>query len=274
MKSNIATTTRRPAPPFGGMLKSWRARRGLSQLACALDTGVSQRHLSFLESGRARPSRDMVLHLGSALGLPLRHQNALLLAAGFAPVYGARDLAGPEMAEVNAALDRILAQQEPFPALVFDRALAVLRANGAAQGLFGFLLGLASPPATLPSFWHILLSPEGIRPFIVNWEEVVSCLLHRHKAESLIEGEGGDGALVPPVLLNYSGVAELARNIRADPVPAPILKVKLRKDAIALALFSTITTLGTPLDVTLQDIRIESFFPADAATEKFFRANR
>jgi transcriptional regulator with XRE-family HTH domain len=272
MRSTTAAMTGAPrqSPPFGSLLKSWRARRGLSQLDCALDTGVSQRHLSFLESGRARPSRDMVLHLGGALGLPLRHQNALLLAAGFAPVYGARDLAGPEMAEVNAALDRILAQQEPFPALVVDRGLAVLRANGAAHRLLGFLLERA-PPAPA-NYLHLLLSPEGIRPFVENWDEVVSFLLHRHKAESLIDGEGGDGALLPEALKTYPGVAELARSLRGDPAPAPILSVRFRKGDVALALFTTITTLGTPLDVTLQDIRIEAFFPSDAATERFFRA--
>src|SRR5882672_10371337 len=146
------------------------ARRGLSQLDLAGVAGTSQRHLSFLESGRTQPSREMVLCLAAALDVPLRQQNALLLAAGFAPLWHVRDLAAPELATVNHALDHILAQQEPFPALVVDRHWNLLRANTGAQRLTTFLTG-PTPDPTLTGAVNLaewLLSPDGLRPLLIN----------------------------------------------------------------------------------------------------------
>src|SRR6266481_36735 len=160
---------------FGRLLKDWRERRGLSQLALAVAARTTQRHLSFIESGRAAPSREMVSRLGATLSLPLRQQNALLLAAGFAPVWKERDLSTPDLAIVNSALDYMLAQNEPYPAFVIDRCWNLLRANQGALNLTEFLTGPASPPRppSSPSIWPSpCWAPDGLRPFIVNWQEV------------------------------------------------------------------------------------------------------
>src|SRR4051794_38041630 len=161
----------RPEQAFGGRLRWWRERRGLSQLELAGVADSSQRHISFLESGRTRPSRDMVLRLAGALDVPLRQQNALLLAAGYAPVWRERDLAAPELAQVNRALDHMLAQQEPFPALVVDRRWNLMRANAGAGRLIGFLTG-GPPPSGPVNLADALLAPDGLKPLIVNWADV------------------------------------------------------------------------------------------------------
>lgn len=164
---------------FGSRLRWWRKRRGLSQLDLASVAGTSQRHVSFLESGRSQPSREMVLCLAAALDVPLRQQNALLLAAGFAPVWRESHLTAPELAVVNQALDRLLAQQEPFPAVVVDRRWNLLRANAGAGRLIAFLTGPtpAPAPAGAVNLAEWLLSPDGPRPYLVNWPEVVIHLL-------------------------------------------------------------------------------------------------
>src|SRR5688500_13516659 len=161
---------------FGSGLRWWRELRGLSQLDLAGAAETTQRHLSFLESGRAGPSREMILRLAAVLDLPLRQQNALLLAAGFAPAWRESDLSAPELAHVRSALDYMLAQQEPYPAFVVDRRWNLLRANAGAARFVEFLTGPA-PMAEAASSEPVnlavaLVSPEGLRPFIVNWEEV------------------------------------------------------------------------------------------------------
>ena len=173
---------------FGSRLRWWRARRGLSQLDLAGVAGTTQRHVSFLESGRTQPSREMVLRLAAALDVPLREQNALLLAAGFAPAWRESDLAAPELATVNHALDHMLAQQEPFPAVVVDRRWNVLRANAGAGWLMAFLTGPLPAPASTGTVnlaeW--LMSPDGLRPFLVNWQEVAIYFLRHLNSTSAI----------------------------------------------------------------------------------------
>src|SRR5215470_3282129 len=172
--------------PFGQLLKEWRNRRGLSQLDLALAVRTTQRHLSFIESGRAAPSRDMILRISGTMGIPLRQQNALLLAAGFAPVWGERDLSMPDLAMVNTALDYMLGQHEPYPAFVVDRRWNLLRANQGAVRLTEFLLGPSpAEPAVEPINLAItLMSPEGIRPFITNWQEVAHYFVRSVQADS------------------------------------------------------------------------------------------
>jgi transcriptional regulator with XRE-family HTH domain len=261
--------------PFGRMLRDWRRSRGLSQLDLAVNCGVSQRHLSFLETGRANPSRGMVLHLAGALAIPLRQQNALLLAAGFAPAYGERALESPEMSEIDRALDRAISQQEPFPALVVDRDYNLLRANTAAQLLMAFLTDLRPAPDAPPPELNILallLDPAGVRPHVANWRHVATWLLRRHRAEILLEETPPalEAALAP--FLAFPGVAELLDPQREEEPLPPTLIVEYAKDGLRLKLFSMIATMGTPLDATLQDLRVEFFFPADAPTERWFRA--
>ncbi len=256
---------------FGSRLRWWRARRGLSQLDLAGVAGTSQRHVSFLESGRTQPSREMVLCLAAALDVPLRQQNALLLAAGFAPLWHARDLSAPELATVNYALDHILAQQEPFPALVVDRHWNLLRANAGAQRLTTFLTGPTPDPAPTGAVnlaeW--LLSPDGLRPLLVNWQDVAIHFLRGVQADAIADGTPDTAALLQR-LLDYPSMPALSHVPALEELQPPVLAMHFRKGEISLRLFTTIATLGTPQDVTVQELRIECFFPADEATSQVF----
>jgi transcriptional regulator with XRE-family HTH domain len=259
--------------PFGRLLKEWRRARGESQLDFALNSGISQRHLSFLESGRSRPSRGMVVHLASALAVPLRQQNAMLLAAGFAPAFAERKLDAPELGPVAGALDRALAQQEPFPAIVIDRLHNLLRANRAADLLIETLLGpmAAKAAARPPNVARLTVRRDGLRPYIENWHETAVWLLRRMRAEALAEGAPANDRLIEE-LMAEPDVAALAHAPRDAADHPPILTVRFRRGDTRLALFSMIATMGTPLDIGLQDLRLEFFFPADAATDRWFRA--
>lgn len=274
MRTDVTSTSAKSSP-FGRLLKEWRQARGTSQLEFALASGISQRHLSFLESGRSRPSRGMVLHLASALAVPLRQQNAMLLAAGFAPAFAERRLDAPELGAVSAALDRALAQQEPFPAVVVDRIYNLVRANRAALTLLGTLLdpaALAPPPSGVPhNLMRLVVRKDGLRPHIENWEEAVVWLLRRLRAEAIAEGARAHDAFLDELLADPE-VAAVARVPREEGDYPPALAVRFRHGTARLSLFSMIATVGTPLDVALQDLRLEFFFPADAATETWFRA--
>jgi transcriptional regulator with XRE-family HTH domain len=257
---------------FGARLRWWRARRGLSQLDLAGTAGTTQRHVSFLESGRAQPSREMVLRLAAALDVPLRQQNALLLAAGFAPAWRESDLAAPELAAVNQALDHMLAQQEPFPAVVVDRRWNLLRANAGAGWLTAFLTGPSPPPASTGTLnlaeW--LMSPDGLRPLLVNWPEVAIYFLRGVQADAIADGTQQTADLLRR-LLAYPGVPALSDVPALEELPSPVLTMHFRKEETSLRLFTTIATLGTPQDVTVQELRIECFFPADEATAQVFK---
>lgn len=252
---------------FGPRLKWWREQRGLSQLALSGVAEISQRHLSFLESGRAEPSREMVLRLCAVLDLPLRQQNALMLAAGFAPVWRESDLSDPELAQVKGALDFMLAQQEPYPAFVVDRRWNLLRANNGAGRFVVFLLGAA--PAGPVNLADALIAPEVLRPFIENWEEVAVHFLRSVQADAVADGTVETADLLKR-LTAYPGVPPLSRTAPLE-THAPVLSIHFRKGDARLSVFTTIATLGTPQDVTLQEIRIECFFPSDAASAALFR---
>jgi transcriptional regulator with XRE-family HTH domain len=261
------------ATPFGQLLKEWRARRGLSQLGLAVTAHTTQRHLSFIESGRAAPSRDMVLRLAATMDVPLRQQNNLLLAAGYAPVWRERDLAVPEMAAVSNALDYMLKQQEPFPAFVVDRRWNLLRANRGAGYLTEMLTGAAAPaPAGDPINLAVaLMSPDGLRPLIANWPEVALYFLRGVQADAQADGTAETAALLRQ-LLSFADVPDLSRlaSPEADAAP-PVVPIHFRGGDIELRLFTTIATLGTPREITAQEIRIECFFPVDEATTQRFR---
>jgi transcriptional regulator with XRE-family HTH domain len=252
---------------FGQRLKWWREQRGYSQLALAGIGEISQRHLSFLESGRAEPSREMVLRLCAVLDVPLRQQNALLLAAGFAPVWRESELTDPELTQVNGALDFMLAQQEPYPAFVVDRRWNLLRANDGAGRFVAFLLG--SVPKGPVNLADALVSPDVLRPLIVNWEEVAVHFLRSVQADAVADGTPETAELLKR-LLSYPGVPPLSRVAPLD-THTPVLNIHFRKGDTTIRLFTTIATLGTPQDVTLQEIRIECFFPADDASAALFR---
>jgi transcriptional regulator with XRE-family HTH domain len=256
---------------FGTRLRWWRERRGLSQLDLAGEAGTTQRHVSFLESGRAAPSREMILRLAGVLSLPLRQQNAMFVAAGYTPAWRESDLSAPELSAVNSALDYMLAQQEPYPAFVVDRRWNLLRANTGALCLVEFLTGPApATPLTEPANLAIaLVSPEGLRPFIVNWEEVVLYFLRGVQADALADGTPETSDLLRR-LLAVPGAPTLSQVSPPDEAPGPVLVFHFRRGETALRMFTTIATLGTPQDVTVQEIRIECFFPADDATAATF----
>lgn len=259
-----------PAPSaFGPRLRWWRAHRGQSQLALAGAAEISQRHLSFLESGRTAPSRDMVLRLAAALDVPLRQQNALLLAAGFAPVWRESALTAPELAQVMRALDHMLEQQEPYPAFVVDRRWNLLRANRGALRMTEFLLGPPTDPAAPVNLADALMSPAALRPLIVNWEEVALYFLRGVQTDALADGTAETADLLRR-LASYPDAAGLARRLPVEP-NGPVLTIHFRKGNTSLRLFTTIATLGTAHDVTLQEIRIESFFPADGPSAALMR---
>jgi len=257
---------------FGPLLRRWRTRRRLSQLDLAVEAGVSTRHLSFIETGRAQPSREMVLLLARALDVPLRDRNDLLTTAGYAPIYRATSLEAPAMAQVRRALDFILRQQEPYPALVLDRHWNVVRVNdGSARVQAVFLDPKAVAGLGPPNAMRLMFHPSGFRPFIVNWEAAAASLiqwLHRDAAS----GRGDDETRrLLDELLAYPGVPRQWRSLDLDASPAPFLPIEFARDGLRLRYFTTLTSLGTPHDITLQELRIESFFPADDATEEASR---
>jgi transcriptional regulator with XRE-family HTH domain len=273
----MATRTQAPATrksPFGPLLKQWRERRRLSQLALAVDAEISSRHLSFIETGRAQPSRDMVLLLSRVLDVPPRGRNDLLTAAGYAPVYRETGLEAPEMADVRRALDFILRQQEPYPGLVIDGHWNLLMTNDGARRLMALFLdpddaaAVGGRPNAMRLFYH----PRGMRPFIVNWEATAAGLiqwLHRDLARGI--GDAETSRLLEE-LLSYPDVPQRWRTLDLDAAPVPFLAVELRKGPTHLKFFSTLTTLGVPYDITLHELRVECFFPADRASETVLRA--
>jgi transcriptional regulator with XRE-family HTH domain len=265
-----------PPASFGLLLKHWRDQRGFSQLDLAVMSQVSQRHVSFLESGRAQPSQAMVLQLATVLEIPLRQQNLLLTAAGFAPIHTEMSLAAPEMTAIRKALDFMLQQQEPYPAIVIDRYWHLLLTNQAAQRLLTTFV----TPAALQTWTHhsklnllrVMFDPQGLRPFIVNWSEVAEHLLQRLYRETIAEGESEQSVALLTELMSYPGVAEIWHSTDRIRPHTLLLTIHFQRDDLAWRFFSTIATLGTPHDITLQELRIEYLFPADAATEQNWQA--
>ena len=254
---------------FPSRLVALRKRRGLSQLDLALAASCSQRHVSFLELGRAQPSREMVLRLAAALEVPFRASNELLLAAGFAPVWTESTLGAPALAPVQAALDYMLAQQEPFPAVIVDRRWNLLQANQGAGALVAFLVGPLAPDATV-NLADALVAPDVLRPHLENWAEVVRYFLRSVAADAAADGTAETAALLAR-LRGYEGVDAVMAAGEGKGAEGPVLPMVFRRGKVQLALFTSIATLGTPQDVTLQELRIESFFPMDAATREVFQ---
>jgi transcriptional regulator with XRE-family HTH domain len=260
---------------FGPMLRTWRRRRGASQLALALQSGVSQRHVSFLESGRARPSREMVVQLTTALDVPLRQRNAMLLAAGFAPAYRESNLAAPELLPVRKAIDHMLKQQEPYPAVVIDRLWNLQQANDAANAFTVFLFEGPPPPPPAgkpPNLLRWLLDPKALRAKVSNWEEVARYLVSTTYAEILADGGEPKALAFIEEIMGYPDVPASFRKLRFEDRPPPVLTVDYLVGGKALSVFTTIATLGTPQDITLQEVRIECFFPADDRSDALFKS--
>lgn len=258
---------------FGRVLRDTRGARKLSQLDLAVEAGISQRHLSFLESGRARPSRAMVLQLAESLNLPLRHRNRLLVAAGFAPVFPQRPLDSEAMAPVRQALERLLQHHEPFPALVMDRGWNILMANRSMERMTA-LLGDADtvwrrvcgdgPRNMLKMTFH----PQGLGPLLENMAEVGAHLLARARLEALEEPEV---ARLVDEILAYPGIPARWKTAEILSHPAPVLPARLKLGEARLNLFTMLSTFGTPQDLTTDSLRVEHLFPADAESEALLR---
>ncbi|MFI5908232.1 helix-turn-helix domain-containing protein [Dactylosporangium sp. NPDC051541] len=257
-----------PGPSeVGVLIRRWRAARGLSQLGLSAASTVSLRHLSFIETGRSSPSRAMVLKLAEVLDVPLRERNSLLLAAGFAPVYRESALDGPELGAVRAALDAILAQQEPYPALVIDRDWNIRRGNAAAARFFAFLRAghpteVPGPPNVLRRLFH----PDGVRRYVTNWPDVAVALVRRVRREAVGGATDERARAVLEEILGYPGVPDGLRTLDVTVPTLPMIPIRYCRDDRRFHYFSTVTTLGTAQDITLQELRIECFFPADDET--------
>jgi transcriptional regulator with XRE-family HTH domain len=252
----------------GGLLRDWRQRRRLSQLDLANEATVSARHLSFVETGRAKPSRELVLHLAEHLDVPLRKRNALLLAAGYAPTYRQTSLDAEEMAPVREALDTILAGHQPFPAIVVNRQWDLVTANASALGLLTEGVGdhLLAPPANA---LRVSLHPEGLAPRIGNFPEWAAHLVDRLHREAEAYADPQLFALHDE-LCGYPGVA--GSTVRDDTAGRLFVPLVLRTTEGELTFFSTVATFGTARDITVEELAIESFFPADEVTAAVLRA--
>jgi len=246
----------------GVLLRRWRGDRRLSQLELAGQAGVSTRHLSFVETGRARPTREMILRLAEELAVPLRARNALLLAGGFAPAYPEGDLRGPDLAAVLASLRDVLAGHEPYPAVLIDRHWTMVDGNAAVPLLTaGAAPELLEPPVNV---LRLSLHPDGMAPRIRNLAEWRAHILHRLDRQALATGDPELRALHDELRALPGGQAAA----RPDGMVVPL---RYAADGHELSLFSVTSVLGTPLDVTLDELAIESFLPADAATAAFLR---
>ncbi|WP_188795120.1 helix-turn-helix domain-containing protein [Dyella nitratireducens] len=253
---------------LGQLLRHWRDVRGKSQIELSLDTGISQRHLSFIESGRSMASRQALLNLAEALDVPFRDRNELLVAAGFAPFYKEDAWNAEEMGSVMHALDRILRHHDPFPAIVMDRYWNVFMRNDAAIRFFNAFIDLDARPEPR-NLLHLMFDPAGMRPFIINWKDTSQALIQRIHREAVGHTLDQRTQELLTSLLAYPDVDLGFRTPEAfDPGPTlPMIPLSFEKDGQVLRYFSMITTVGTPQTIATQELRIESMFPADDVTE-------
>jgi transcriptional regulator with XRE-family HTH domain len=263
-------TTTPPAPhSVGTLVKIWREQRHLSQLDLASQAEISQRHLSFIESGRSTPSREMVLTITEHLQVPLRERNAFLLAAGYAPVFRDRPLDDPALVRARAAIDLILKAHEPFPALAVDRHWTMAAANAAvAPFLAGIDAELLKPPVNVI---RLSLHPRGLAPLIVNLAEWRAHLIERLKRQYRVTCDPVINRLLEEIAGYESGgrrPGERLPQINADDIAIPI---RLRSPGGILSFFTTITVFGTAVDITLSELSLEAFYPADEATAAALR---
>jgi hypothetical protein len=242
----------------------------MSQERLALDAEISTRHLSCLETGRASPSRTMVLLLGSSLELPLRERNRLLSAAGFAPAYAEEPLEAPEAATLKRAVDHVLRAMEPNGAVAVDRAGNVLSMNRGATALLSAFVDLAAaPPEVLGNVLVAALHPLGLRPSIVNFEETAAILLERARRETARYADDPEVQRVGAMVASIEGLPRRALEWQRD--AGPFLTVHLRRGDLEARVFTTLASIGTPMDATAEELAIETYFPADDATAALFR---
>jgi transcriptional regulator with XRE-family HTH domain len=257
-----------PTATIGDLLRDWRQRRHLSQLDLALEADVSARHLSFVETGRSRPSRDLVVDLAERLEVPLRERNALLLAAGYAPIYRETPLETAEMSPIREVLDRLLAGHEPFPAVVFDRHWDVVSLNKPMLSLSseGVSPELLTPPINA---MRVALHPDGMSSRITNFAEYGAHLLEQLRRQALLTGDPVIAGLEKEVR-GYPGVSDAPPELEQ---PSPLfVPLNIRVTGQEMSFFNTLTTFGTALDITMAELTIEALYPADEATAAAVRA--
>ncbi|MBV1887227.1 MAG: helix-turn-helix transcriptional regulator [Parvibaculaceae bacterium] len=260
---------------FKAMCRQWRQYRNLSQLDLALKANVSQRHVSYLETGRSSPSREMVVQLATAMDVPLRERNRLLHSAGYSEIYTESGLDTPSMAPVLDALGKMLDHHDPFPAVVFDPHWNVKKQNTSAR----LLLGAGGDPADMMAAFGdggeinlalLTIHPKGLRQYIVNWEEVGPMIAQRLEREMAASRD-------PALQKRFTSYAELLDTAGKSDIifddMLPVAPLKLNIDGLELSLFSVISTFGTPQDITTDELRIETFYPMDEATDQFFKAH-
>jgi transcriptional regulator with XRE-family HTH domain len=256
------------ANDLGALLRQWRSVRNKSQMETSLDAGVSQRHLSFIEIGRSVPSRETLIGIAEALEIPYRDRNSLLLAAGYAPTYKDAGWDEQVLRSVTEALNRMLRQHEPYPAIVMDRYWNVLQTNTAAPRFFNCFVDLTARPQPR-NLLHLMFDPAGMRPFVANWEEVARTLIqriYRESVGSVIDEKSQD---LISTLLAYPGTKPEWRtpHVQRAPSDLPVIPIRFMKDGETLSYFSMLTTLATPQAIATQELRIESMFPMDEVTE-------
>lgn len=272
--SRMGIAVASPPPPapgqaVGALLKHWRGVRRMSQLELSLEADVSARHLSYVETGRAQPSLDMVIRLAETLEVPLRDRNGLLAAAGYAPQFRESGLGEKVMGEARKALEFLLRQAEPYPTIVMDRSFELKMMNGGAQRLTTWLFG--GPPQE-SNVLRLVLAKDGLRPWMVNWEEIAGDMIRRAQHEALRTApDAACRALMAEILASPDTPASW-KNTEPSVPGTPLLICTYRKDGVELRFFSTFTTFGTPHDITLEELRIEHSFPADHETEVRWRA--
>jgi transcriptional regulator with XRE-family HTH domain len=254
------------APSFGDCLRAWRQHRRISQLDLALEIDMSQRHLSFVESGRTRPSRALVLRLAEGLEIPLRDRNKMLLAAGYAPVYGERSLDDPALAPARAAIELILKGHEPFPALAVDQGWTLISANRALAPFLALVedQSLLVPPVNV---LRLSLHPQGLAPHILNFGDWAAHLIDRLRRQVATRADASLKALLAELSALRSSDAALS----GPDYGGVLVPLRLQTPIGPLALFSTTTVFGTPTDITLSELMLEAFYPADAETDARLR---
>ncbi|MEM6705792.1 MAG: helix-turn-helix transcriptional regulator [Acidobacteriota bacterium] len=259
---------------FGALLRQWRIARRLSQLDLSLEADVSSKHVSFLETGRSQPSREMVLRLSEVLHVPVRQRNTLLRAAGFAPFYTESDWNDPHLAEVRRSVERLIEQHNPYPAIVCDQCFNVHLQNRASGVLMAHTLGpeaaVALADAERVNMAELLFHPQGFRPAIANWPEVGAAMIQRLHREAATSSDPEVQDLLERVL-RYKEVPPEWRFSDLESELKVIVPLHIRTEALDLRFFTAITTLGTALDVTLRELVIETFLPADDETEASLR---
>jgi transcriptional regulator with XRE-family HTH domain len=270
MQASTATHDHQPGSAVGRLLRDWRAARGMSQLDLAMHAGFSARHVSFIETGRTQPSRQALLVLAETLEVPLRERNRLLEAGGYAHVYRQTPLAAEEMGHIRGVLQFILDRHKPYAAVVLDRYAHCLMGNGVSEQLLAAVVdpSLMSEHA---NYLRMVFHPLGARRSIVNWDEVARHLLARAERELGDAKDDETAAALLTELRGYAGPSLRQRPPASLSAADLLLPIHIRKNDLDLRIFSTIMTLGSPQDVTLQELRIETFFPADEASERTWR---